>query len=466
MALNQLTDARADWAVSGGTVMRYGRIARAAFLPLLGVLGCGYGSAKPPRQELERLPRLEVIRPVRTDLFRRVELAATVEPLRKVDLCARVTGVVGHLPASVDIGRPVRAGEELARLEVPDLEADKKHKEALLAQSRKQKIQAEEARQVAEREVEEAKKNERRWAADYTFQRLKYQRQRDLVRKGAADLQLEQEAQRQMESALAAWESAQAQILTRQARARAALADLDVADHRIQVAEAEVKKVEALLKMASIQAPFDGVLTKRWVDSGAMIKDPGAPLFTVMQTDRVRVLVDVPQRDVPLLNTREQNPNKDGNGDPVKVHIPSLAQKVPNGEFQGWVTRKSKSLDPVTRTMRTEIEVGNPNGDLEPGMYGTAMLMLEEHYGVLTLPASALVRRGEGKVEVYHVAEAEGEPLTGILLRKEVELGLDNGQVVEVLRGLTGNELVVLRGNGVMRDEDRVIAVRERRGEP
>ena len=151
MALNQLTDARADWAVSGGTVMRYGRIARAAFLPLLGVLGCGYGSAKPPRQELERLPRLEVIRPVRTDLFRRVELAATVEPLRKVDLCARVPGIVGHLPASVDIGRPVRAGEELARLEVPDLEADKKHKEALLAQSHKQKIQAEEARQVAER---------------------------------------------------------------------------------------------------------------------------------------------------------------------------------------------------------------------------------------------------------------------------------------------------------------------------
>jgi RND family efflux transporter MFP subunit len=435
-------------------------------LPLLGILGCGFGSAKPPRQELERLPRLEVIRPIRTDLFRRVELAATVEPMKKVDLCARVPGIVGHLPETMDIGRPVRAGEVLARLEVPDLEADKKHKEALLVQARKQKIQAEEAKEVAEREVEESKKIERRWAADYTFQKLKFERQRDLVRRGAADLQLEQEAQRQMESALAAWQAAQTQILTRQAKARAALADLDVADHRIQVADAEVKKVEALIKMATIQAPFDGVLTRRWVDSGAMIKDPAAPLFTLMQTHRVRVLVDVPQRDVPLLNTREQNPNKDGKGDPVKVHIPSLAQKVPNGEFRGWVTRKSKSLDPVTRTMRAEIEVDNPNGYLEPGMYGTALLMLEEHYEVLTIPASALVRRGEGKVEVYHIAEARGEPLTGVLLRKEVELGLDNGQVVEILRGLTGNELVVLRGNGVIRDEDRVIAVPERRGEP
>jgi RND family efflux transporter MFP subunit len=445
--------------------MSFRRIGWVAFFPLLGVLGCGYGSAKPPRQELERLPRLEVIRPVRTNLFRRVELAATVEPMKKVDLCARVPGIVGHLPDQVDIGRPVRAGEVLARLEVPDLEADKEHKKALLVQARKQKVQAEEAKTVAEREVEESKKIEKRWAADFTFQKLKFERERDLVRRGAVDLQLEQEAQRQMESAQAAWEAAQTQILTRQAKARAALADLDVAEHRIQVADAEVKKVEALIKMATIQVPFDGVLTRRWVDPGAMIKDPGAPLLTVMQTNRVRVLVDVPQRDVPLLNTREQNPNKDGNGDPVRVHIPSLAQVVPQGEFQGWVTRMSGLLDPVTRTMRTEIEVDNPKGYLRPGMYGTALLLLEEHHDALTIPASALVRRGAGKVEVYHVAEAQGEPLTGVLLRKEVELGLDNGQVVEILRGLTDNELVVLRGNGVMRDEDRVIAVPERRRE-
>src|SRR5215472_17777603 len=209
----------------------FGRIGWVAFLPLLAALGCGHGSAKPPRQELERLPRLEVTRPVRTNLFRRVELAATVEPMKKVDLCTRVPGIVGHLPDQVDIGRPVRGGEILARLEVPDLEADKEHKKALLAQARKQKVQAEEAKAVAEREIEESKKIEKRWAADFTFQKLKFERQRDLVRRGAADLQLQQEAQRQMESAQAAWEAAQTQILTRQAKARAALADLEVAEN-------------------------------------------------------------------------------------------------------------------------------------------------------------------------------------------------------------------------------------------
>jgi multidrug efflux pump subunit AcrA (membrane-fusion protein) len=85
---------------------------------------------------------------------------------------------------------------------------------------------------------------------------------------------------------------------------------------------------------------------------------------------------------------------------------------------------------------------------------------------VLTIPASALVRRGEAKVEVYHIAEAQGDPLTGVLLRKEVQLGLDNGQIVEIRSGLIGDELIVLRGNGVMRDEDRVIAVPARRSQP
>ena len=176
---------RAGEAVPGGIRMRSVRIGRVGLLlPLLAIAGCGHGSGKPPRQELDRLPRLEVVRPLKTNLFRRVELAATVEPMKKVDVCARVPGIVDHLPDKMDIGRTVRAGEVLARLEVPDLEADKLHKEALLAQRAKQKIQAKEAEKVAEREVEEGKKIEKRWEADFTFQKLKYERQRDLVAGG------------------------------------------------------------------------------------------------------------------------------------------------------------------------------------------------------------------------------------------------------------------------------------------
>jgi RND family efflux transporter MFP subunit len=436
------------------------------FVPtLLTAVGCGHGPARPPRSEEEHLPRLEVVLPVHTDLLRRVELAATVEPLKAVELCARVPGVVEHLPDEVDIGRRVKAGEELIRLTVPELLADRRTKEAALEQARKQKIQAEEALRVAESEGDETQKLEQRWAADYTFQKSQHERIRGLVRDGAVDRQRAEEAQKQMEASQAAWEAAKAQIATRLAKVRSAHADLEVAGKRIAVAEAEVERVKEQIAFASIKAPFDGVLTKRWVHPGATIRDPGTVLLTVMQTDRVRVLIDVPQKDVPLVNAREQNPNADGQGDQVLVRIPALSEVVPGGEFKGTVTRMARALDPVTRTMRAEVELPNPQGHLKPNMFGTALVLLEERYDVLTIPATALVRRGD-KVEVFVVAEAQGEPLRGVLQRREIELGLDDGKQVEVRRGLKGTEYVVLRGNGVMRSEDKVIAVPERPAAP
>ncbi len=432
-----------------------------AAVPLATALGCGHGPVKPPRSQEERLPRLEVVRPLRTALLRRVELAATVEPLNRIDLCARVPGVVEHLPREIDIGRRVKAGEVLIRLGVPDLVADKKHKEALLEQARKQKVQAQEAVAVAAREVDEAEKQEKRYQAELAFQRTKFERIRGLVAAQAQDRQLQDEALRQMEAADSAWQAARAQIATRQAKARSAAADLEVADRRISVAEAEVGRLAAMVDFATVRAPFDGVITRRWVDPGAMIKDPAAPLLTVMHLDRVRVLIDVPQKDVPLVNTTEQVPNPDGQGDQVSVHIPALDDVVPGGKFKGVVARMGKALDPVTRTMRAEVELDNPQHHLRPGMYGTATVLLEERYNVLTVPATALVRRGS-KVEVYHVAGASGEPLKGELQRLEIELGLDDGKLVEVRRGLTGNELIVLRGNGVLRGEDKVVAGPER----
>jgi RND family efflux transporter MFP subunit len=391
-----------------------------------------------------------------------VELAATVEPLQRVDLCARVPGIVEYLPREIDIGRRVKAGEVVVRLGVPDLVADKKHKEALLEQARKQKVQAQEAQAVAEREVEEAQKEEKRYQAELAYQRIKHERVRGLVMAQAQDRQLQDEALRQMDAADSAWQAAKAKIATRQAKARAAAADLEVSDRRISVAEAEVGRLTTMVDFAAVRAPFDGVITKRWVDPGAMIKDPAAPLLTVMHLDRVRVLIDVPQKDVPLLNTTEQSPNPDGQGDRVTVHMPALEDAVPGGKFRGVVARMAKALDPVTRTMRAEVEIDNPYPHhLRPGMYGSAVVLLEERYNVLTVPATALVRR-DNKMVVYHVAGASGEPLKGELQRLEVELGLDDGRLVEVRRGLTGNELIVLRGNGVLRGEDKVVAVPER----
>jgi RND family efflux transporter MFP subunit len=431
----------------------------AAVLPLLAVVGCGQGKALPRRGTVERLPRLTVVQPVRGKLTRDTELAATVESLKRVELAARVPGIVADLRDDMDIGRQVRKDEVLLRLAVPELDAEKKQKEATLEQMRKQAVQAQEAEAVAQREVEEAQKEEKRYAADLAYQQLRHQRFRDLVRRGAQEVQLEEEARRQLEAADAALQAARAKIQTRQAKARAAAADLEVARRRIPVAEAEVQKLAEMIAFATVRAPFDGVITRRWVDPGATIKDPGATLLTLVDMHRVRVLIDIPQRDVSLINTTEQNPNPDKKGDPVTVRIPELVDVVPRGEFTGTITRMARSLDPVTRTMRAEVELNNDKGYLRPGMYGTASVRMEERY-VLQVPKTALIRRPDGKVAVFIVADPAGDPVTGKLKAVEIELGIDNDRMAEV-RGttLTGGELVVKRGNGVLREDDRVIAV-------
>ena len=441
---------------------------------LAGALGCAQVVAKPKRgATVERLPRFEVVTPQRKQLIRKLELAATVEALRKVEIAARVPGVVKVLDDKMDIGRHVKAGEVMLVLGVPDLEADLAHKKALSKQAQKQKDLARESWVVAGKEVEEAEKLDQKYHADVEYQRKRTARITALVRQRAQEALLQEEAEKQLESARATLAANRARVAKQQARVGAAAAEYDLAKERIKVAEAEVHKLDELITFATIRAPFDGVITRRWIDPGAIIKDPGAILFTFMAMDRVRVLMDVPQRDIANLNAREQNPNPNGEGDEVAVVIPALAELPNAGRFKGTVTRVSRSLDPVTRTMRAEVELPNPRFPapapefpLRPGMFGTAWLTVENRPSVLTVPATALVRRGEGLVAVFYVDElqatGQGDERRGILRTKTVVLGIDDGKEVEIRSGLRGDELIVVRSTGVIRANDPVLAVTER----
>ncbi len=438
---------------------------------LIGLAGLGCGRAdKARRTGGERLPRLEYVYPVRGPLERRLDLVATVEALQRVDLSARVPGVVEELGLDMDIGRKVKGGEVLLRLKVPDLEADKTHKEALREQVKKQVTQAKEALAVAEREVEETQKEEKRYKAEAAFQRLQLARITDLVKRGAQDVARQQEVDRQLAAAEAAQEANLAKVATRQARVQSVMADIEVAQRRVRVAEAEVHRLATQIGFATVKAPFDGVISRRWVDKGAIIQGPGANLLTVNQIHRVRVLIDIPQRDVGLINDDERRPNPNRKGDPVWVRIGALAEVVKDGEVEGTITRTAQTLDPVTRTMRAEILLDNKDdgplkGYLRPGMFGTASVLVEKRSNKLTVPASALVQEGEGKVYVYIIVPTEGESAganeeqRGTLRRVEIDRGIDDGKVVEVRGGLRGNEMVVLRGNNVPRLNQAVLAI-------
>jgi multidrug efflux pump subunit AcrA (membrane-fusion protein) len=461
-----------------------------------------------------------------------------------VDLCARVPGEVKELSDKMDIGAKVTKGQVLVKIYVPDLEADLAHKKVLVTQTERQYELAGESLKVAVKEVTEVVKEHKKFLAEHAFAKQKLERIKDLVRQKAQDPLLQQESERQVEAAAAAIDANEAKRAKREARVEAARAERALAKQRIDVAKAERDKAEKLLSMATITAPFDGVITKRWVDPGAVITGPTTPLLTVMELGRVRVLMDVPQRDVPLLNDREANPNKEGRGDTVWMSMPvrnritsevgtingsvgegganspsdvRWVQKLLNrmaqsdlpingkadeatvaaikrfqrdfmarpdgrlepgsetwkrlldaskhhrGKFKGTITRVSRSLDPVTRTMRAEVEIENADGDLTPGMFGTAEVIVESLPNVITVPASAIVRKGEseGDVEVFIVAnvEGEGEERHGVLRAVKVTLGIDDGKEVEIRSGLKGDELVVARGASVMRPDDAVLAI-------
>jgi len=375
-----------------------------------------------------------------------------------------VPGIVGWLPAKVDIGYRIKAGEELVKLDVPDLMSQKKHKEALLEQAQKQVSLARESQKVAAREVEEAEKQEKRYAAEYAFAKVQNERVSTLVRQNTVTVERGQETLRQLEVAESAWQAVRASIDTKKARLAASAVDIEVAQSRVEVARAEVNNVSEMIGLATVRAPFDGYITKLWISRGSPIKDAGAPLLTVMNSDTVRILLDIPEKHVPLVTALENQPSQPEKPDPVELRVLALRGESNGGVFPGTVTRVSAALDPITRTMRTEVHLPNKEGHLKPNMYGTARITLAERPYVLTVPSAALARRAD-EVGVYIVADIDSTTQLGVVRWVKVQLGLDDGIQVEIRKGLQGNEAVIAKGNGVVREGDTVKAVPLRKAE-
>lgn len=426
---------------------------------LLVSLGCGAEHGKRRSVSGQNLPYAEVVQPTFVEVLpRRIKLTATVEPMNKIDICARVPGVVNFLPDYVDIGYQVKQGEKLIALEVADLAAQKAHKETLLDLAISLKQQVIETRKVLAKEVEEAKFLEKRYEAEYNGRGDDYERTIMLVKRDAQSPDVAQEKLRLKEAAHATWRTALAQIETKKAKLDATTIDEQVAESKIKVARAEIQNLTALVEYATITAPFPGVVTKRWVDRGATIKDASTPLLTIMRLDRVRVLIDVPDRDAAQLSTTEQNPNENGKGDPVMLRFQALFDKGEEAVFNDFIMRKAEVRDTMTRTMRAEIHLANKLGWLQPGMFGTASILLEERLNALTIPSSALIRRGDG-YDVLSLTVASGDTLRGVVKPLRVQPGYDDGTQVEIISGITRDTWIVVKRSSVIAAGDEVVGV-------
>jgi membrane fusion protein, multidrug efflux system len=218
---------------------------------------------------------------------------------------------------------------------------------------------------------------------------------------------------------------------------------VDAAKAKSGVAVAGVQRIETLLSYAKITAPFSGVITKRWVDPGALIPAPtssatakSAAVVTLMDFSTVRIDVAIPDTEAPFIK-------KDL---PAKVTV----NELPDRTFVGTITRFSYALDESTKTMTTEIEISNPDLALRPGMWANVEIELQKKENALLVPAEALVTE-KNKNSVFVVRNSKAQKVL-------LQTGLDDGISVEILKGCGPSDAVIAAGKQSVTDGQKVQA--------
>lgn len=332
----------------------------------------------PPLSTEIKAPRVEVIKATELKSERALSLPGTVRPLEQTQIYARVTGYVRSW--KVDLGDKVTAGQVLAEIDTPEVDAQLSQARAQLAVAKSTVTQA-----TAQRDY--SKSSSARTA-------------------GLADQQLVSKAQ---------VEQTQAQAQTDEALVASAKSN-------VAAQEANVRRLQDLQAFSKVVAPFAGTVTTRSIDRGALVREGGTtPLFTVVATDPVRVFVDVPQAIASSVR----------NDTPATISARELGKT-----FAGKVTRSAGALDLELHTMTTEIQVPNPDGALMPGMYVQAQLSLAVPHRVLEVPATALYNDAQG----VRVATVDANNKVKYM---PITIERDTGAAVQIAGGLSGDERII-----------------------
>jgi HlyD family secretion protein len=253
------------------------------------------------------------------------------------------------------------------------------------------------------------------------------------IRQREADLQL---AETNVERSRSLFER---QLLPKQtlddneARYQAALAQLDLARAQTTQSKARLDELRINLANTVITSPVNGFVAKRNVDPGAFVSQQ-APVADVVDITRVRLVANVVEKDLKELQS--------GNSASVEVDA------FPGEKFTGRIARVSPVLDPATRTAPIEIEIPNSEFRLKPGMYARVGITTQAKKEALVLPASAVVDLG-GRRGVFQLQN-------DVAVFRTVQVGTEQGSVVEILAGLNEGDQVISTGAGALRDGDRV----------
>ncbi len=339
-------------------------------------------------------------------------ISGAFKPFQDVDVHAKVAGYIRKI--YVDVGDHVSDGQTLVVLEVPELAAELAGASATVRRS-EQEIHR------AQGDVERAKSTHA--AAHAMYERLLQASQQK------AGLVAQQEV-----------DNAQAKDLESEAGVSSAQAAFSAAQQALEVAQANQNQFTALSSYTRIVAPFAGVVTARYADTGALLaagtsNSQSMPVLRLAEVLKLRLVLPIPESIAGQIHL----------GDPVKVHVQAL-----NSDIVGKVSRFAGSLDSQTRTMETEIDFENRNGKLFPGMYAETVLQLAERNNALLVPLEALAQ-ANGSASVLTVNPQN------MVEEKKVQLGLQGKTRVEVLSGLRDNDQVIIGNRSQFHNGQKVV---------
>jgi len=339
-------------------------------------------------------------------------IAGEFKPFEDVNVHAKVAGYIRKI--YVDVGDHVKQGQTLAILEVPELAAQLNGADAALRR----------AKEEIRREQGDVQRAESAHAAAHSmYQRLKQasEQQKGLV------------AQQELDDA-------QAKDLEGEAQVSSAQAALSAAAQQVEVAEANQKQYHALSNYSRIVAPFTGVVTVRYLDTGSLAaagtssSTQAMPVVRIAEVSKLRLVLPVPESLAAQIHL----------GDRVNVHVQAL-----NKDITGTVARFADSLDLETRTMETEIDFENPKGELIAGMYTETRLVLAERTKALSVPLEAVTQNG-GKASVL-VVNAQNE-----VEERGIQVGIQGQSRIEVLAGLEEGDRVIVGNRSEFRAGEKV----------
>jgi RND family efflux transporter MFP subunit len=326
-------------------------------------------------------------------------VSSELVPFQEIDVYAKEAGYVKQL--LVDYGTRVRQGQLMAVLEIPELEAQ--------LQQDQSEIRAQTDR------VKQAGDEVGRVKAQSTVAHLQYERIA-----GVAKSQEGLVAQQEVDD----W---QGKDLAAESQLEAARGALASAQSELEAAKGKLIHDQALFDYSKITAPFDGVVTQRYANLGALMQagttsTQATPLVRLSEESLYRLVIPVPESYVRYVHI----------GDPVEVRVPAL-----NRSFEGKVTRFSVDVTGDTRTMHTEVDIPNPNRQLVPGAYAEAVLTLNQNGNVLVVPLQAVNRNGTDTA--VFVVDPNGR-----VEDRRITLGAETADYAEVTSGLSTGERVII----------------------